>query len=427
MLYAIDYGTTNSLVGAVVEGQLIPPIELDPFGKDPTILRSVLFFPSRKQVFYGAQAIQEFVRHDMEGRLIRSVKKFLPMRSFIGTHIEDRPMNLEDIIATFLAEMRRRANLKLGREIEAVLLGRPARFSADDADDQFAQYRLERAAKTAGFKEVHFCPEPVAAAYEFKSTLTEEKIVLVGDFGGGTSDFTVIKISPRSGDEYRSSDVLSIGGVALAGDAHDGSVMRKRIARHFGSEVQYKVPFGSNVLTMPTYLMEKICSAADISLLRKRDTMEFFRNVKTWSLGADDRRVMDQLFSLIEDQIGFEVFEEIERVKRTLSERPEEQFTFEKPGASIHERITRPEFDQYTAEVREKILASLDETVRAAGLAFSDIDIVCSTGGTAKVAAIREGLEERFGRQKVQEHNHFHSIVHGLILKAREMSVSGAR
>jgi hypothetical chaperone protein len=421
MIYAIDYGTTNSLLGAWDRKNQRPiaPIPLDPEGRDPTILRSVLFFPTRNRVFYGTQAIQEFVKHDMEGRLIRSIKKFLPVRSFIGTYVEDRPMNLEDLIATFLSEVRRRANEHFQQDVESVLLGRPARFSPVDEDDQFAQYRLERAARIAGFKEIHFCPEPVAAAYEFKSTLKEEKIVLVGDFGGGTSDFTVVKISA---DEYQSSDVLAIGGVALAGDALDGTVMRKRISRHFGADVQYKVPFGSNVLTMPTHLMEKICSAADISLLRKRDTLEFFRNVKTWSLGENDREKIDQLFCLIEEQIGFEVFEEIERVKRMLSDKPQENFSFDKSGVRIQELITKAQFNEYSSVVRDKILASLDETIAAAQLKFSDIDIVCSTGGTAQVASIRHALEARFTREKVQEHNHFHSIVHGLVLKAKELT-----
>jgi hypothetical chaperone protein len=420
MIYAIDYGTTNSLLGAWDRENRKPiaPISLDPEGRDPTILRSVLFFPTRNRVFYGTQAIQEFVKHDMEGRLIRSIKKFLPVRSFIGTYVEDRPMNLEDLIATFLSEVRRRANEHFQKDVTSVLLGRPARFSPVEEDDQFAQYRLDRAARIAGFKEIHFCPEPVAAAYEFKSTLKEEKIVLVGDFGGGTSDFTVVRISA---DEYQSSDVLAIGGVALAGDALDGTVMRKRISRHFGADVQYQVPFGSNVLTMPNHLMEKICSAADISLLRKRDTLEFFRNVKTWSLGENDREKIEQLFCLIEEQIGFEVFEEIERVKRMLSDRPEENFSFDKSGVRIHEPITKAQFEEYSSGVREKILASLDETITAAQLKFSDIDIVCSTGGTAKVASIRHALETRFSREKVQEHNRFHSIVHGLVLKAKEL------
>lgn len=417
MIYAIDFGTTNSLLGAAQGRERYQPIELDPLAQDPSILRSVLYFPNRNQVFYGAGAIQEFVKQGMEGRLIRSIKKFLPVRSFIGTHIDDRPMNLEDIIAVFLAELRRKANAHFKQEVDSVVLGRPARFSADDSDDQFAQYRLERAARIAGFKNIQFCPEPLAAAFEFKSTLVEPKTVLVADFGGGTSDFTVIRLSR---EPYQSRDVLSIGGVAIAGDMLDGAVMRRRIAKHFGAEVQYKVPFGSNVLTMPPNLMEKICSPADISLLRARDTMEFFRNVKSWSLGEDDRTQMEQLFTLINEQIGFDLFEEIERTKRGLSSKDLEQFSFHRLDVDIEEKISRPQFDEYTGERVEKILASLDQTIRDAQIKPGEVDIVCATGGTAKVPAIREALETRFGKAKVQQHNHFHSIVHGLVQMAAD-------
>lgn len=255
LVYAIDFGTTNSLLAAADENGVYAPIPLDPFAIDPTILRSVLYFPNQKTCFYGAQAISEFTHQDMHGRLLRSVKKFLPSRSFIGTYIENRPMNLEDLIGIFLKELRRRANEHFGQDVDAVVLGRPAKFSQDPADDQWAQYRLEKAARIAGFKTIDFCPEPIAAAREFRAQINETKTALIADFGGGTSDYTVLKIGKGP---YRSSDVLAIGGVSIAGDALDGAVMRKRIAPHFGSEVRYQVPFGSNILQMPTFLAERI-------------------------------------------------------------------------------------------------------------------------------------------------------------------------
>jgi hypothetical chaperone protein len=372
-----------------------------------------------KQCFYGAQAISEFVSHDMEGRLIRSIKKFLPVRSFIGTWIENRPMNLEDIIAVFLKELRQRANRHFDQDVDHVVMGRPARFSPDPGDDQYAQYRLEKAAKIAGFKSIEFCPEPIAAAREFRTQLRETKKVLVADFGGGTSDYTILEISQRP---YQDSDVLAIGGVAVAGDALDGGVMRRRISSHFGAQVQYQVPFGSNRLQMPIHLMEKICSPADISLLRERDTMDFFQNVRQWSLGLEDRKKMDQLFLLIQDQLGFSVFEEIEKTKRKLSESESARFSFQYPGMEVDEVIEREQFNTYVGDQVEKILGALDDTVRAAGIKYSDIDIVCSTGGTAKVPVIQEGLISRFGREKILQHNHFHSIVQGLGQRAKELA-----
>lgn len=426
LVYAIDFGTSNSLLAAAEPGKVHAPIPLDPDARDPSILRSILYFPTMKEVFFGTRAITEFTRRDMEGRLLRSVKKFLPMRSFIGTWVEDRPLNLEDIVGIFLLELRKRANAHFGQDVESVVLGRPARFSLDDADDGYAQYRLERAAKFAGFKHIEFLAEPVAAAREYRLMLGggtqdagTEKTVLVADFGGGTSDFTVIRIGKG---EFRPSDVLAIGGVPVAGDALDGAVMRRKIAPHFGSEVSYKVPFGSNVLTMPVHLMERICAPADISVLRKRDTLEFFRNVRQWSLGREDRRKMDRLFALINEQLGFAVFEEIERTKRALSEADRARFGFHYPDVEIEEDVSRGEFEVFSEEQVARIVASLDSTVQAAQLKYSEIDLICCTGGTAKVPVIRRELASRFGEEKVRQHNHFHSIVQGLAERARELS-----
>ncbi len=416
MIYAIDFGTSNSLLAAARPEGLVPPIPLDPEALDPTILRSILFFPNMNEVFYGSRAIQEFTERDMQGRLLRSIKRFLPVRSFIGTFVENRPINLEDIIAIFLAEMRRRANLHFDKDITSAVIGRPARFAEDNSDDQFAQYRLEKAARIAGFKDIVFFPEPLAAAYSLLEKMKESKIVFVADFGGGTSDFTVVKMTPPS-----QAEVLGIGGVTVAGDALDGAVMRGKISPYFGADVTYRVPFGSNVMKMPTLLMENISAPAEISVLRARDTMEFFKNLKQWSVGPEDRKKIDRLFCLIEDQIGFQLFEEIEKTKRSLSSASQAKFSFPYPGVDLDLDLSRTEFEALICSKAEIIVKSMDDTLKQAGVTPSQVDFVFSTGGTAKVPLLQNALIERFGAEKIQERNHFHSIVEGLSAKAASL------
>ena len=414
--YAIDFGTTNSLLAAANADAIHPPIALDPLAADPTILRSVLYFPDATHCYYGADALAQYVAQGMQGRLMRSVKKFLPSRSFIGTYVDDRPLNLEDLIGAVLGEMRRRANAFFDADVKAVVLGRPARFSADDADDRYAQYRLERAARIAGFVDVSFCAEPIAAARDFRGTLDQPRTVMVGDFGGGTSDFTVMRMRK---DGYHAEDVLAIGGLSVAGDAYDAVIMRSHIAHHFGSQVQYRVPMGQNVLTMPPSLMEKICTPADASLLRSQDALAFLRNVRAWSLGPDDRRVMDQLFTLVEDRLGFSVFEAIELAKRRLSQAEATTVHFAYPTIDITEPVTRSAFEHASASKTTAIVAELDATLARAGLAPDDVELVCCTGGTARLPALADALAARFGRHKLSEHAHFHSVVHGLAEHAR--------
>ena len=417
-VYAIDFGTTNSLLAAARSDAVHPPIPLDHTAADATVLRSLLYFPDSTQCFHGAAAVREYVERGMQGRLIRSLKKHLPSRAFIGTHVEERPMNLEDLIGAFLVEMRARADRYFDAEVTKVVLGRPARFSSDGADDAHAQYRLERAAKIAGFREVAFCPEPVAAAREFRKTLLEPRMVLVADFGGGTSDFTVLRMRH---DAYDERDVLAIGGVSVAGDALDSAIMRDHVARQFGSEVSYRVPMGNNHLRMPPALMEKICHPADASLLRSHDAMRFLRDVRGWALSEADKRTLDQLFILVEDCLGFQLFEAIELAKRTLSEVSEAHVEFEYPGVEVHQPLSRPAFDRSAGPATRAVAQELDATLARAGIAAAEIDIVCCTGGTARVPTLAAALEQRFGPEKLTRFQAFHSVIRGLAEHARGM------
>lgn len=424
MIYAIDFGTSNSLLGATEDGAPRGFAPLDPDAPDPHVLRSLLYFPDSKQAFFGARAIEEFGARDFTGRFVRSIKRQLPSRSFVGTFVDNRPFNLEDLIGVFLGEMRRRANSHFGRDVTRVVLGRPARFAPDEADDRFAEGRLEQAARIAGFKEIEFFPEPVAAALGYHlgsdnaSTGNKESLVLAADYGGGTSDFTLYRLGCR---QFRPSDVIAMGGVSVAGDALDAAIMRHRISLHFGTGVRYKVPFGSNTLTMPPSLMERICHPAEISLLRKQDTMEFLRNVQQWSLGDEDRARMERLFTLLNDQLGFPLFERIEATKRALSAADSAPFDFSYPDIEIHERILRREFEEYAGPALDKITGSLDETLAAAGVPASSIDRVLCTGGTGKVPWIRKSLVERFGEDKLHDLDPFRGVARGLMERAREL------
>jgi hypothetical chaperone protein len=417
-IYAIDFGTTNSLLAAADAHTVHPPIALDATAADPSILRTVLYFPHANRCYYGAQALVEYVAAGGEGRLIRSIKKHLPSRSFVGTNIDERPMNLEDLIGAFLSEMRTRANAFFGADVKRVVLGRPARFAADEADDRHAQNRLERAARIAGFDDISFCPEPIAAAREFRTTLSGDKLVLVGDFGGGTSDFTVLRMHAG---EFQPSDVLAIGGLSVAGDAFDASLMREHVGKHFGTEVTYTVPFGNNVMKMPPALVEKICSPADASLLRSQDAMNFLRNLQDWSLGDEDQRHIEQLLTFVEDRLGFQVFEAIEATKRALSSATHADFHYSYPTIEIDQPIERAAFEQSSARSKDRILSELDATLERAALPASAIDIVCCTGGTARLPAIESALAARFGAQKLSQFQHFHSVILGLSEHARAL------
>jgi hypothetical chaperone protein len=338
------------------------------------------------------------------------------MKSFVETHLGTRKVKLEEIVGVFLREMRARANRHFGADVRRVLLGRPARFSENAEEDRLAEERLATAARFAGFDDVSFCAEPEAAAHDLRANMKDDCTVLVVDLGGGTSDYTIVRF--HADDPL---EVLATFGVPVAGDAIDGSLMRHSIAKHFGAGVVYKVPFGANTLTMPRGLMERLCVPAEICLLARRDVMAFLKDIRAWSLGEDDERVMDQLLRLVEDSLGFQVFEAIEATKVALSSNHQASFVFDYPGIQIDEIVTRPTFETGSRFHVDRILDALDQTLALGNLCPSDIDRVCLTGGTAKLPKIAERLAVQFGEEKLYSMSAFHSVIQGLAQRARAL------
>ncbi len=412
---AVDFGTSNSLAGAWIEGKRVEAMPLDPRAPDPTLMRTLLYFPNGETCFYGSDALAKYLENEMDGRLFRSFKSHLPNRNYLGTYVEDRPVTLESMIGIFLLEMKKRAEKILGRDMRRAVIGRPARYSLDPENDGFALYRMGKAAEFAGFKQIEFVPEPLAAALEMRRNLREEKLILIGDFGGGTSDFTLLRVGPYP---FEKRHVLGLDGCPLAGDALDSLFMSHRLNRYFGAQAEYRVSLGRNTMKMPLAVMDRLNRPAHIVHLREPDTYAFIGQVRQGALNVEARAAIDRLFVLIEDQQIFSFFERIERTKRELSAAKSADFEFDYPGLEIRDTFQRVEFVEWAAPMRQKIFKAMDECLRQAGIEAGAVDMVCLTGGSAQVPLIREELVARFGAEKLQTQSHFHSVLSGLIESA---------
>ncbi len=216
--------------------------------------------------------------------------------------------------------------------------------------------------------------------------------------------------------------MLAVGGVAVAGDALDASLMRAQVGRHFGAEVQYRAPFGNNVLRMPKGIVQHLCSPAHLPMLQRRDIASFLADVRRWSLSEEDRRKLDQLTILVEDTQGFHLFEAIERGKRELSSATKAVIGFSHPGIDVREPVTRAGFEEASRREVDAILRCLDETVRAAGVAPGEIGVVCCTGGTAKVPRIAAEIRRRLPAARMEQFKGFHSVVEGLAQEAQRVA-----
>ena len=416
--YAIDFGTSNTLLLGVAADGVSERVPLDPDAPDPSVLKSVLFFAPETGWVFGVKAISEYGVHGARGRLLRSIKKYLPDESFRGTRIGEQLVSIEDLIGLFLRSVRKRANAYFGTDVKRAVLGRPARFSESDARDGLAEQRLVTAARRAGFDEVAVHPEPLAAARDFVKTLDRPKLVLVADLGAGTSDFTVLKLGP---DGYDPSDVLSVGGVSVAGDAFDSAIMRNKIAVHFGSKVRYTVLFGKNALEMPRALVDQLCSPADAALLERREVMQLLRDIRHAALDDADRERIDRLICLAEDRLGYAVFQAIERCKCALADEASAPFSFAYPTVEIEDVLGREEFSTLGARPHDALFRALDQTLERACVSANDIESVCLTGGTAKLELVRRSLAERFDLSRIQTHDAFHSVIEGLGAHARTL------
>ena len=415
---AIDFGTSNSLAAAATAERCTEPLSLDPVNADPSILRSVLFSPQKQCWEFGASAIDSYYDLGGQGRIFRSLKKFLPDPLFSGTQVHGTFYSLEDLLGRLLGHIKAVSERELGHPIDKALIGHPALFSTDPLRHQKALQRLEKAARNAGFGTVWLCPEPLAAAHQFATSLSQRRTVLICDFGGGTSDFTIVRMGAQG---FGPDDVLAIGGLSVAGDAFDGSIMEHVVAPHFGSKVVYRVPLGSNLMSLPKALVRKMCSPADLLVLAQKDYLEFFRQLETWSVGADDQRKLENLRLLLEERRGYQLFSCIEDSKKRLSEKLETELVYDDLGIHLKLPLARPQFMTFSQRLVQSIVAAMDETLKRAQLSYADIDIVCCTGGTARLTAIQDALGQRLGTQKLVQHMHFHAVVRGLAHRAVQL------
>jgi hypothetical chaperone protein len=348
---------------------------------------------------------------------MQSIKSFLPSTLFESTTINGKRYELEEVIAIILKNIKKRGEEFLGSEVTDVVMGRPVVFSEDKEKDSLAEGRLKRAAEIAGFKNIAFQMEPVAAALTFENSLGKgrEKIVLIGDFGGGTSDFTVIKLTGgKSGRPDRTNDVLSLGGVSIAGDAFDSRLMWEKVARYFGRNVRYKSMTG-HMLEMPSTITFKLINWHLIPQLRTNSVREALRHIK---MTADDAAAIGHLENLIEENNGFMLFQAIEKAKIDLSSYEKSMIFFREQSLEIKEAVARIEFEEAIHGHTAKIAACIDETVMKAGLTPEDIDVIFTTGGTSHIPCIKDLFVQRFGQQKMQHRDAFTSVAYGLGLSA---------
>lgn len=413
IVFGIDFGTTNSALSVYRNGT-VEVVAVDGNDHAGELMRSVLYFNEENEIFAGHEAIRQYVGDGAAGRFMQSIKTFLPNTSFVSTEIFGTRYTIDDLVAIILRKIKARGEAHVGCAVESVVLGRPVVFSTDAAKDAVAEQRLEKAARKAGFKNIWFQYEPVAAALAFEGTLEagQERTVFIGDFGGGTSDFSVIRVRGGAFDRSdRLSDVLSLGGVYVAGDKFDSQIMWDKVAYHFGRYARYKTMGKDDWNSIPKSIIYTLCQWHRIPLLRARKTRELIRVIKG---ATDDCRAIEHLENIINDNFGFFLFQAIEKAKCELSGQEQALISFTERDLCINEELGRGEFEMLNAENFQQIAVCIDGVVTRSGLLPTQIDTVFLTGGTSRIPHIQALFAARFGRDKLENRDAFTSVVHGL-------------
>ncbi len=414
-IFGIDFGTSNSALSVNIDGQT-EAIELDEHNTNTKLLPSIIFYDYfEKEFLFGQQAIERYIETDAEGRYIQSVKTYLPDLNFKSTDIAGTTHSLEQLVSLVLKHIKSKGENHLKSEITDAVIGRPVVFSEDKEKEELAEKRLLDAARLAGFKNIYLEYEPVAAASFYEQTLDahQEQLVLICDFGGGTSDFSVLKACGRNKKSYleRRKDILSLGGCTVGGNTLDSSLMWSEVAKTFGKNVKLSYPMTKNVVSMPGSIMNRLRKWHLIPQLNTPKTMRYLHEIERF---ADEPQCIRNLISLIEHNHGYSLFKAIEKAKIELSGREQTVIEYKDYNISVHQPVAIARFNETIANDIERIIHSIKTTVSSAGLGNNQIDKVMLTGGTSNVPLINSYLTATFGREKIINTDAFTSVGQGL-------------
>jgi hypothetical chaperone protein len=363
------------------------------------------------RVSAGPAAIRDYLATGQRGRLIQSIKAHLGSRLFTSTNLFGVQYRLEELVGFLLRELRAAAEADLGDLGHAVVCGRPARFSRAESaeDDALAESRLRAALWVAGFDDVVFEYEPVAAALGYQARLDHEELVLIADFGGGTSDFSLVRLSPSR------ADIVGVDGVAVAGDAFDGRLIRHLAAPGLGLGAEYRSAFG-RVLPMPLWLFERIERWDQLSFLKSRETTELLVRLRHEALQPERVAALQHL---VDDELGFQLHAAVERTKHALSSASAAEFAFRDGPIDLAARVRRAAMDGWIAPELAAIARTVDALVTKHGVGPGDVDTVFLTGGSAFVPAVRAIFAARFGEDRLRGGDELTTVATGLAIRAR--------
>jgi hypothetical chaperone protein len=438
----IDFGTSNSGV-AVSDGQQVRLLPLDPKNLMPEVVKTILYITREGQHFIGQEAVELYYRHNVNrlrrfvkkwageieyrgadmfymrdiyvyvdelqpGRLMQYLKTALRKvggaQGYHGTQVFDQYYQVEDLVQLYLQALKERAEAQLGERILSVTLGRPVKFNEDPALDQLAEEKLRLAAHQAGFEQVEFEFEPVAAALYYEQALDHPQTALIFDFGGGTLDIAILRLGTPE------RQVFANGGIDIAGSDFDRAIIHKRLLTHFGLEQARYHPD----------LLELVQAVPDWAALPDLSTPLNYHNLERAVQARIAPVQLKALQALIFNDLAFSFYNRVEMAKIQLSSQGTTVIALQDENIDLWELYTRSQFEADILEFQKRIEQVLLETLAASGLEAGQVEAVVTTGGSSNIPVFQSMLGRIFGADKVKASNAFSSVTAGLAIRASQ-------
>ncbi|MDO8410366.1 MAG: Hsp70 family protein [Phenylobacterium sp.] len=416
----VDFGTTNTVVALALPGEPARLVRFPAPEGELFAFRSALAFhappehPTERTVEAGPWAIEDYVEDPLETRFIQSFKTFAASANFTETQILGRRYAFEDLLSAFLLKLRDHAGAALKDLPGRVIVGRPVTFAGAAPQAGLALSRYETAFSRLGFSEILYVYEPVGAAFFFARTLQADATVLVGDFGGGTSDFSIIRFHRDDKGAFR-AEPLGRSGVGVAGDAFDYRIIDNLVSPALGKGSSYRT-FGK-VLPIPNRYYSAFARWDQLALLRASRDM---REIRSLERQAVEPQKIAALVEILDDNHAYPLYRAVSRLKETLSAKDEATFAFEAGAVSITRSVARSEFESWIAPELAQIEGAVDAALADAGLGADQIDRVFLTGGSSLTPAVRAIFARRFAAERIETGGELESIASGLALMGHE-------
>jgi hypothetical chaperone protein len=418
----LDFGTTNS-VAALSRGEASPQlIEFAGEHAAGAVFRSALCFwqdeSLRSSLAYeaGPWAIGEYLDYPTGSRFIQSFKSVAASPLFEHASIFTKRLRFEELGRLFLERLVHHAAGRLDVPPQRIVVGRPVNYAGARADPALARERYDQMFKGFG-PEIHYVYEPLGAAFSYASRLTEPATLLVADFGGGTSDFSIVQVAEPGAP--RRCVPLASAGIGIAGDRFDSRIIERLVLPMLGKGTCYRS--FDKILEIPGGYFADFADWSKLALMRNRRTLEELTRLQRSAIQPD---AIGRMIAIVENELGYPLYEAVGKLKRTLSAHEAAEFHFSGAGIEIEAKVTRAEFESWIADDVTRIEKSVDDALNKANLSADQIDRVFLTGGSSLIPVIRDIFRNRFGEAAIATGGELTSIAHGLALIGEEDNIA---